>query len=271
MLSSVFMEEPVKKVTDIPLGRIEPNPSQPRHYFDIEALSELAKSIEEYGVIQPITVKKKGDGKFIIIAGERRYRARCMAKKRTIPAIIIDVSEEKSAAIALLENLQRKDLTFFEEAEGYLKLINEYDMTQEELSVKLGKSQSAIANKLRLLKLEEETRQKIFEANLTERHARALLKLPNKKIRDKAVKLIKERNLNVAKAEKLIDKMASEDAKERRFEGFKTSLSESIKRQRVFCSTMNRAIGLLNRSGIETEIEQTEEADKVIYKVCIAK
>ena len=144
MLSSVFTEEPIKKVTEIPLGRIEPNPTQPRHYFDIEALAELAKSIEEYGVIQPITVKKKSDGRFMIIAGERRYRASCMAKKRTIPAIIIDVSEEKSAAIALLENLQRKDLTFFEEAEGYLKLMNEYDMTQEELSLKSGVSRGTI-------------------------------------------------------------------------------------------------------------------------------
>lgn len=271
MLSSVFTEEPVKKITDIPLGRIEPNPSQPRRFFDIESLTELAKSIDEYGVIQPITVKKKSDGRFLIIAGERRYRASCMAKKRTIPAIIIDISEEKSAAIALLENLQRKDLTFFEEAEGYLKLINEYDMTQEELSEKLGKSQSAIANKLRLLKLDEEIRQKIFDAHLTERHARALLKLPNKKIAEKAIRLIVERNLTVAKTEKLIDKLASGDAEVRRFDSFKTCLSESAKRQRVFCSTMNKAIGLLNKSGIETEIEQTEKDDKVIYTVCISK
>ncbi|MBQ2941015.1 MAG: ParB/RepB/Spo0J family partition protein [Clostridia bacterium] len=271
MFSSVFMEEPIKKVTDIPLGRIEPNPDQPRRFFDIESLTELAKSIDEYGVIQPITVKKKSDGRFIIIAGERRYRASCMAKKKTIPAIIIDVSEEKSAAIALLENLQRKDLTFFEEAEGYLKLMNEYDMTQEELSEKLGKSQSTIANKVRLLKLDEETRQSVFDAHLTERHARALLKLPNKKVREKAIKLIVERNLTVAKAEKLIDKMASGDAESRRFRSFKTSLSESIKRQRVFCSTMNKTIGILNKAGVETEIEQTEDEEKVKYVICIAK
>ncbi len=271
MLSSVFSEEQIKKVTEIPLNRIEPNPSQPRRYFDIEALTELSRSIDEYGVIQPITVKKKNDGNFLIIAGERRYRASCMAKKRTIPAIIIDVSEEKSAAIALLENLQRKDLTFFEEAEGYLKLMNEYDMTQEELSEKLGKSQGAIANKLRLLRLDEDLRQKIFDAHLTERHARALLRLPSKKTTEKAIKLIVERNLTVAKTEKLVDKMAQGDAEKMRFDSFKTSLSESMKRQRMFCSTMNKAIGLLNKSGIETEIEQTEEADKVRYTVCITK
>ena len=271
MLSSVFMEEPVKKVMDIPLGRIEPNPSQPRRYFDIEALAELAKSIDEYGVIQPITVQKKSDGRFIIVAGERRYRASCMAKKKTIPAIIVNISEEKSAEIALLENLQRKDLTFFEEAEGYLRLINEYDMTQEELSEKLGKSQSAIANKLRLLKLEDEVRQKIFDSGLSERHARALLKLPGRKTRERAVKIICERNLNVADAEKLIDKMSSGDAEKRRFDAFKTTLNDSTKRQMVFCSTMNKAIGLLNKSGIETEIEQTEDIDKVRYTVCIAK
>ncbi len=271
MISTVFSEEVQRKIVDIPLNRVDTNPRQPRRFFDIASLTELASSINEYGVIQPITVRKKSDGRFIIIAGERRYRASCMAKKRTIPAIVVNLSDEESAAISLLENLQRKDLTFFEEAEGYAHLINEYGMTQEELSEKLGKSQSAIANKLRLLKLDEETKTQIFEANLTERHARALLRLPTKKAREKAIKTITERKLTVAESEALIDKMAFQEAENKRFGSFKASLSESAKRQRVFCSTINKAIKMINKSGIATQIEQTEDDNSYIYKISIKK
>lgn len=271
MISAVFSEEIPKKVIDIPLSRIDTNPSQPRRFFDIEALAELAASIDEYGVIQPITVKKKTDGRFLIIAGERRYRASCMAKKRTIPSIVVNLSDEESAAIALLENLQRKDLTFFEEAEGYSRLMTEYNMTQEELSEKLGKSQSAIANKLRLLKLDEETKNAIFEAGLTERHARALLKLASKKSREKALKIITEKKLNVAKSESMIEKMAQGEAENKRFGVFKASVSEGMKKQRIFCNTVNKAIKLLNKSGIETRIEQSEDDNSYIYKISINK
>lgn len=271
MISSVFTEESVKKVIEIPLGRIEVNPDQPRRFFDIEALAELARSIDEYGVIQPITVKKKSDGRYLIIAGERRYRASCMAKKRTIPAIVTDMSEEKSAAVALLENLQRKDLTFFEEAEGYARLISEYNMTQEELSEKLGKSQSSIANKLRLLKIEDDLKQRIFEEALSERHARALLKLGTKEKREKALKIIAERKLNVAKTERLIEKMSESEQENARFGSFKATLTESAKRQRLFCSTINKAIKLINKSGIETEIEQTEDERGYKYIIAIQK
>lgn len=271
MLTSVFTEDAPKRVIDIPLNRIEPNPDQPRRFFDIEALTELAASIDEYGVIQPITVRKTADGRYSIVAGERRYRASCLAKRRTIPAIVIDVSDETGAAVSLLENLQRKDLTFFEEAEGYARLMREYDMTQEELSEKLGKSQSAIANKIRLLRLEEEIKQKIFDAGLTERHARALLRLSGKNSREKALRQIVEKRLNVTGAERLIEKMAGEEMLERRCEAFRSSLTESAKRQRVFCSTINRAIRLLNRSGIETSIEQSENETEYRYVIGISK
>ncbi len=271
MISSVFTEEATKKVLEIPLGRIDVNPDQPRRFFDIEALAELARSIDEYGVIQPITVKKKPNGRYIIIAGERRYRASCMAKKRTIPAIVVDMNKEKSAAVALLENLQRKDLTFFEEAEGYARLMSEYDMTQEELSEKLGKSQSSIANKLRLLKIEDDLKQKIFEEGLSERHARALLKLGNREKREKALKIITEGKLNVAKTERLVEKMSSSEQENARFSSFKATLSEGAKRQRLFCSTMNKAIKLINKSGIETNIEQIEDEDGYKYIIAIAK
>lgn len=260
-----------EKVIDIPLERIETNPTQPRRFFDLEALAELAASIDEYGVIQPITVKKKANGSFLIIAGERRYRASCMAKKRTIPAIVVNLSDSESAAIALLENLQRKDLTFFEEAEGYARLMNEYNMTQDELSEKLGKSQSSIANKLRLLKLDDESKTAIFEAGLTERHARALLKLANKKSREKALKLIIEKKLNVAKAENLIDRLAEDEAESKRLNAFKAVMSEDAKKQKIFCNTVNKAIRLLDKSGIKTEIEQAEDEENYIYTISIKK
>lgn len=271
MISAVFSEEALKRVIDIPLERIDTNPTQPRRFFDIEALAELAASIDEYGVIQPITVKKKTDGRYLIIAGERRYRASCMAKKRTIPAIVVSLGEKESAQIALLENLQRKDLTFFEEAEGYLHLMTEYEMTQEELSEKLGKSQSAIANKLRLLKLDDEIKTMIFEAGLTERHARALLKLGNKKIREKALKTIIERKLNVAMSESLIEKLARSEAEAKRFGTFKAAVSENVKKQKIFCNTVNKAIRMLNKSGIDTTIEQNESDEYFTYKISIAK
>ena len=271
MISAVFSEEIPKKVIDIPLERIETNPTQPRRFFDLEALAELAASIDEYGVIQPITVKKKANGSFLIIAGERRYRASCMAKKRTIPAIVVNLSDSESAAIALLENLQRKDLTFFEEAEGYARLMNEYNMTQDELSEKLGKSQSSIANKLRLLKLDDESKNAIFEAGLTERHARALLKLANKKSREKALKLIIEKKLNVAKAENLIDRLAEDEAESKRLNAFKAVMSENAKKQKIFCNTVNKAIRLLDKSGIKTEIEQAEDEENYIYTISIKK
>ncbi len=271
MISTVFSEEAPKKVMEIPLGRIDPNPSQPRHFFDLEALSELAASIEQYGVIQPITVQKKTDGRFSIVAGERRYRASCMAKKRTIPAIVVSMSDEVSAAVALLENLQRKDLTFFEEAEGYARLMADYHMTQEELSEKLGKSQSAIANKLRLLKLEDDVKQILFDAGLSERHARALLKLPNKKSREKALKRIIAAKLTVAQTENLVESMTKQEAEARRFQGFRSMLNAEGQRQKLFCNTMNKAIRLLNRSGIETHIEQTEDETSYRYVIGLIK
>ncbi|MDP4133055.1 MAG: ParB/RepB/Spo0J family partition protein [Bacillota bacterium] len=271
MISSVFSEELPKKIIDIPLNRIEPNPDQPRRFFDLEALSELACSVKEYGVIQPITVKKLPGGKFRIIAGERRYRASCMANQKTIPAIVVDMDEEKSAAVALLENLQRKDLTFFEEAEGYSLLMSEHNMTQEQLSEKFGKSQSAIANKLRLLKLDADLREKIFTEGLTERHARALLKLPDKKSREKALDIIIERKLTVSRAEALIDRMCSKKAETVRFAKFNPIVQDSIKKQRMFCNTINKAINMLSKTGIEPEIKQSENDSFYEYFIRIKK
>ena len=214
------MEE--KIVIQIPIEEIVPNPYQPRRVFSEKSLEELKNSIESYGVLQPITVRKKNE-KFELVAGERRLRAAKLANLKTIPAIVHEVSDETSAVLALLENLQREDLNFIEEAEAYYNLINDHKFTQEELAKRMGKKQSTIANKLRLLKLSEKVRTLCLENNLTERHARALLSLPDEKLQLKVVKKVIANSLNVKKTEELINtellKLAGEQMKKRKGKG----------------------------------------------------
>ena len=177
------------RVVNLPIEQIKPNPCQPRRYFNETSLDELAQSIRQYGVIQPVTVRKTEAG-YELVAGERRCRASERAGLGTVPAIIINADTPKSAEMALLENLQREDLSFFEIAEGYQNLIHEYSMTQDELAEKMGKSQSTVANKLRLLRLSAHVRQLIGEFALTERHARALLHLSDERKQLEALKTI---------------------------------------------------------------------------------
>jgi len=186
-----------KKITYIPLDKIRPNPYQPRRNFEYSALEELCNSIKEYGVIQPINVRKTPGNQYELVAGERRLRASIMAGLKEIPAIIIDVNEDDLAIMALIENLQREDLGYLEEAEGYQNLIREHGLTQEELAQKIGKSQSTIANKIRLLKLPPMVKKMLSDHQLTERHARALLKLHDEQIQLKVLKKVCEKELNV--------------------------------------------------------------------------
>ena len=168
-----------RKVVELSLDDILPNRFQPRITFSEEAINELAESIKEHGVIQPIVVRKIND-KYEIIAGERRYKASTIAGKTTIPAIITDLNDKESAEIALIENVQREDLTPIEEAVSYKKILDMGYLTQEDLSSKLGKKQSTISNKLRLLNLDEEVQEALLEKKISERHARSLLKLNSK-------------------------------------------------------------------------------------------
>lgn len=206
------MEE--KIVIQIPIEEIVPNPYQPRRVFSEKSLEELKNSIESYGVLQPITVRKKNE-KFELVAGERRLRAAKLANLKTIPAIVNEVSDETSAVLALLENLQREDLNFIEEALGYENLIKEHNFTQQQLAEKLGKNQSTIANKLRILKLPESIKESLVQNGLTERHARALLKLPNEELMSQVVSKIIKNELTVKKTEKLVkDILDNIEAKE---------------------------------------------------------
>ena len=192
-----------KRVMEIPIENIVPNPYQPRKIFSQTALEELSSSIKVYGILQPITVRQKDD-KYELIAGERRFRAAKLASFKTIPAIINNMSDESSAVLALLENLQREDLNFIEEAMGYENLIKEHSFTQQQLAEKLGKNQSTIANKLRILRLPSDVKIKLVENGLTERHARALLKLPTEDLMKEVLDKIIKNELTVKKTEKLI-------------------------------------------------------------------
>ncbi len=211
-----------KEIININVERIFPNTYQPRKFFNEEALGEISESIKQHGIIQPITVRKRGD-KYELVAGERRWRAARMAKLNFVPCNIIEITDTESAEIALLENLQREDLNFVEEAEAYFNLINDHRFTQEELAKRMGKKQSTIANKLRILKLSEKVRVICVENNLTERHARALLSLPDEELQIKVLDKVIKNSLNVKKTEELINtellKKAGEDMKKRKGKG----------------------------------------------------
>ncbi len=185
---------------------ISPNIYQPRKHFNEETIDELAQSISVYGIIQPLSVRKLGGDRYELVAGERRLRAAKKLGLSEVPAILIDITDKDSAAIALLENLQREDLNFIEEAEAYYNLIKDHSYTQEQLAEVIGKKQSTIANKIRLLKLDAEIRLILLENKLTERHARALLKLPTPELQNNILKVVIARNLNVKKTEELIER-----------------------------------------------------------------
>ncbi len=198
--------ENVKKeeIIDLNIEELRPNPYQPRRVFDEEALQELASSIKEHGVFQPIIVKKSIKG-YEIIAGERRYRASKLAGKTTIPAIIRDLSDELMMEIALLENLQREDLSVIEEANAYQKMLTALNMTQEQLSIKVGKSRSHITNILGLLRLPENVQRMILNHEITMGHARVLSKLEDKeKVREIAARVVSE-DLTVRATEQLLE------------------------------------------------------------------
>ena len=242
-------ENEAMKVVSLPLERVFPNPSQPRKYFDSNSLEELTASVEEFGILQPITVRKVKAG-YEIVAGERRFRAAENAGLDTIPAIILNVDEKKSALLALLENLQRDDLTFFEIAESYQSLIRNQGMTQEEIAKKIGKSQSTIANKLRLLRLYPRTKRLITEYALSERHARALLHLSDEESQILAVRAINDKKLNVSQTEELVKKMLKSHAPAKQ-----TLKLKSFHDLRVFTNTIKRALDVMRDGGVDADMQ----------------
>lgn len=256
-----------RAVVQIPINAVKPNPNQPRRYFSSDNIKELSDSIRMYGVIQPITVRKTGNNLFELISGERRLRAAIIAGLMRVPAIVVGISEIDSALVALIENVQRCDLSFLEEANAYNKLLNDFGYTQEQLAIKLGKNQSTIANKVRLLKLPSAVRSVIAEHGLTERHARALLRLTNIDEQMQALDVIIEKTLNVKQTDDLIEKMINESENSKKLK----SRTPRVKDVRIFSNTIKKAVEIMNRNGKNCVSNEQEYADRFEYNIKIYK
>ena len=258
----------LNQVVSLPVSLIYPNENQPRTVFNQDELARLSDSIRENGLLQPLTVRNMGRY-YELIAGERRLRALKLAGIKEAPCIIVDTTEKQAAVFALLENIQRADLNYFEEAAALQNLMVEWNLSQQELGEKLGMAQSTIANKLRLLKFKPELQRYIFENGLGERHARALLRLPPEQTGE-AVQEIAGKKLNAAQAERLVDRILSAEAGSG---GKETSGKQSnhpiVKDVRLFFNTINRAISVMKESGIQASAQKVERDDCIEYIVKI--
>ena len=246
--------DPERRLVLLPIQSIYPNPAQPRRSFDREALSELMMSIAQVGLIQPLTVRKQDSG-YELISGERRLRA-CRALGMTeVPCIVTEASEERSAYIALIENIQRNDLHFLDEAESYHNLLHTYDLSQEQLATRIGKSQSFLSNKLRLLRLPKAMRSRIRETGLSERHARALLGLGDEETQWRALDQILKGDLNVKQTEELVARIRE---KQKRKPLHVVRLPADC---RLFLNSVKTCLDRLEESGMKTAMEEQRHAD----------
>ena len=251
------------EVKHIPVNDIVPNPYQPRTVFDDDRIAELCETIKEHGIIQPIIVRMR-EGNFEIIAGERRWRATKKLGLLTIPAIVKDFNDAQAASIALIENLQREGLTALEEAVAYQKLIDLHKLTQESLAQKLGKGQSTIANKLRLLNLPGTVQEFVLQRKVTERHARALLALKDEELQLKMVREIVEKDLNVKQTETRIQQML--ESKIPKKQAKRVSFSKDT---RLAINTVRQSVDMVMKNGlsIQTEEEDYENYYQITIKI----
>ena len=251
---------------------LSPNPVQPRRRFDGEALAELSESIKTYGILNPLTVRLRG-GKYELVAGERRLRAAKLAGLQEVPCILLDVNMEDASLIALVENLQRRDLDFIEEAAGINQLIRMFGMSQEEAARRIGKSQSAVANKLRLLKLPPDVLEALRENGLTERHGRALLRLQRPEAQREAPAYILDNGLTVAATDAYVDALLSRPEPEPPAEAEKPEHKRTfvLKDVRVFLNTLSRSIDLMKQGGIDAGVQRQETEDSLILTISIPK
>ncbi|MGN1097379.1 MAG: ParB/RepB/Spo0J family partition protein [Clostridia bacterium] len=254
------------KAEEIDVNLIYPNPFQPRRYYEPDGIRELTESVKSLGVITPILVRRAARG-YELIAGERRLRAAKNAGLKTIPAVIREMSDSGSAVASIVENIQRRNLNCFEEAESISRLMNYHGLTQEEISKMLSKSQSAVANKLRLLKLSRDVRAKMTEYGLTERHGRALLRLDNERQQLEAVEKIGQGGMSVAMTEKMIQRMIDENIKANR----RIVPRTSVKSTRTFINTLIKTVDVLKKKGAVATTKEVEYDDYIEYVVKIAK
>ena len=250
----------------LPIERITPNPRQPRRHFPEQPLRELADSTRQHGVLQPLSVQK-ADGAYVLVAGERRLRAAGLAGLTHVPCILVKVTPQDSALLALVENLQRSDLHYLEEAAAISRLITTYGMSQEEAARRLGRSQPAVANKLRLLRLSDECGELLRKYELTERHARALLRLEEEDARLSALRYMGEKRLTVAAAEEYIE--AQLQKKQREAKGKKPLFI--IKDVRLFLNSVDRGMETIRRAGVDARFDRQDSEESITITIQIPK
>ena len=262
---SLFLRTAKRQVLELPAANIRPNPSQPRQEFCPEELAELARSIAQVGVLQPLSVRRTRQG-WELIAGERRLRAAQLAGLTTVPCIPVEADGETSALLALVENVQRKDLDVWEEAAALRQLMERGRLTQEEAARRVGKSQSAVANKLRLLKLPEDVIDTLRANRLTERHARALLRLDSPDRQRLALEYILKHKLNVARTEEYIDRLCSQRALPK-----KAVPVYKIRDVRLFLNTVNRGLAVMQSAGVNAQCGREETESEITLTIHIPK
>ena len=267
------------RVLFLPVERIRANPSQPRRFFDPERLEALSQSIARYGVLQPLSVRKRQEH-YELISGERRLRAATMAGLREVPCLLVNVNMEESSVLALVENLQRENLSILEEAQGISRLIEIFGLSREEAARRLGMSPSAVANKLRLLRLPGDVLDKLCSAGLTERHGRALLRLGSFQMQRRALEKMIEEDMNVAAAESYVERLlrGEEETEQSEHKAEKEATAPScaqrtfvLKDLRLFQNTLSRSMELLRQSGVTAELSREESGDAVTFTIRVRK
>ena len=252
------------RVLFLPVDAISPNPNQPRRVFGTQELEELAGSIQALGLLQPLTVRRRADG-WELVAGERRLRAAKLAGLEEVPCISLQIDDQRSSLLALVENLQRKDLDFWEEALALDRLISVYHLSQEEAARRIGKSQSAVANKLRLLKLPEAVLEQMCQSGCTERHARALLRLEDPQDQTQAATQVVERHLTVAQTEALVESMLAQRQTARKKPTF------LIRDVRLFLNTITRSLDLMRSAGVDAQCRRTDTDQEILLTIHIPR
>ena len=255
------------RILYLPVGQIHPNPSQPRKIFDADGLQELAGSIRTYGILHPLTVRRR-NGEYELVAGERRLRAAKIAGMTEVPCILLTVDEEQSGMVALVENLQRRDLDYIEEAQGLARLMRQYGLNQEQAAARVGKSQSAVANKLRLLRHSPAVLSALRENGLSERHARALLRLPTEEERLAALAVVIRQQMNVAKTEEYIDSLLARKRQPEPKKGIRKLIVRDV---RLFINSVNHNLDLIRGAGIRAEASQEETESEIVLTIRLPK
>lgn len=258
------MARMAKELRVIPINDIAANRNQPRKFFNDDSLTELAASIKAVGIIQPLSVREFGDGKYMLISGERRLRAAGLAGLTVVPCVIIRGEDQDFDLMSLIENIQREDISFIEEALAYKQLIEAFNLTQQQLADKVGKTQSTVANKLRLLKLGDDVIKSVLDHKLTERHARMLLSIPDTDMRLKAIETISKRGLNVKQSEELVERLKSDVLMKNSKDTVKNFFN-----YKIYTNTIKQAYDTILKTGVGAHYDETRYDDRVEVMITI--